>query len=107
MFAGREVLRLDGLLGRRDALGDQARLDRHILFHAEPQHQVLDALAAKDAQQVVLQGEVETRGAWVALASGTAAQLIVDAPRLVALGGDDVEAAERDHFLVLAFGQLP
>ena len=38
--------------------------------------------------------EVEAGLARVALAAGTAAQLVVDAPRLVALGADDVEAAE-------------
>ena len=87
-----------------DALGDQLRFDRHVLFHAEPQHQVLHALAAEDAQQVVLQREEETRAAGIALAAGAAAQLVVDAPRFVPLGGDDVQAAQRDHFVVLRVG---
>ena len=95
VFAGVEVLRFDGLLRGRDALGDQPRFDGHVLFHAEPQHQVLHALAAEDAQQVVLQREEEARAAGVALAAGAAAQLVVDAARLVPLGADDVQAAQR------------
>ena len=39
--------------------------------------------------------EVEPGLARVALTAGTTAQLVVDAARLVALGADDVEAAER------------
>ena len=74
MFAGGEVLRFDGLLGGRDALGDEPGLDGHVLFHAQAEHEVLHALAAEDAQQVVLQREEEARGAGVALAAGAAAQ---------------------------------
>ena len=40
------------------------------------------------------QRQVEPGLARVALTAGTTAQLVVDAPRLVALGADDVEAAE-------------
>ena len=54
MFAGPEVLGLDGLLSSFDALGDQLRLDRHVFFHAELQHQVLDLLAPEDPQEIIL-----------------------------------------------------
>ena len=47
----------------------------------------------KQAHQVVLQREVELGFARVALPAGTAAQLVVDAAGLVALGADDAEAA--------------
>ena len=40
----------------------------------------------------------------VALPAGAAAELVVDAARLVALGADDVEPAEADHLLVLLRG---
>ena len=56
-------------------------------------HQVRDALAAKQAQQIVFQREVEARLARVALTAGTAAQLVVDTAGIVALGADDEEAA--------------
>ncbi len=80
------------------------RLDRHVLFHAQAQHQILHALAAEDAQQVVLQREEETRTAGIALAAGASAKLVVDAAGFVAFGGHDVQAAERDHFVVLRVG---
>src|SRR5436853_198217 len=38
--------------------------------------------------------------AGVALAAGTTAQLVVDAPALVPLAADDKEPARPDHFLV-------
>ena len=57
-------------------------------------HEALHALAAEDAHQVVLEGEEEARLARVALTAGAAAQLVVDAPRFVALGADDVQAAD-------------
>ena len=73
------------------------------LFHAETLHQAGDAVRPEDAHQVVFEREVEARRAGVALAPGAAAQLVVDAARLVALGADDVQAAERHHLLVLGF----
>ncbi len=54
------------------------------------------AVAAEQAHEVVFERQVELRGARVALTAGTAAQLVVDAARLVALGADDGEAAGRD-----------
>ena len=51
------------------------------------------ALGAEDAHQIVLQRQEEFRGAGIALAAGTAAQLVVDAPAFMALGADDIEAA--------------
>ena len=79
-------------------------LDRHVLFHAQPQHQVLHALAAENAQQVVLQREEKARAAGVALAAGAPAELVVDAAGLVALGGHDVQPAQSHHFIVLGVG---
>ena len=52
---------------------------------------------AEDAHEVVFQGQVEAGGAGVALAAGAAAQLVVDAAGLVALGAQDVEAAQFHH----------
>jgi hypothetical protein len=56
------------------------------------QHAV-HAVGAEDAHQVVLQRQEELRAARVALAAGAAAQLVVDAPALVALGAEHEEAA--------------
>ena len=106
MLADGEVLRLDLLLRALDGPGDHAVLDRHAFFHAEPLHQAGDAVRAEDAHQVVFEREIEARRAGVALASGAAAQLVVDAPRLVALGADDVQAAGGDHLVVLGVALL-
>src|SRR6266568_3955510 len=59
------------------------------------------ASAREDAQQVVLKGKIEARGARVALAAGAPAQLVVDASRFVAFRPQDVQAAEPHHLLVL------
>ena len=53
---------------------------------------------AEDAHQIVFEREIEARGAGIALAAGAAAELVVDAARLVALRADDVQTAEADHF---------
>ena len=106
VFAGGEVLRFHRFLGRFDALGDEARLDRHVLLHAEAQHQFLHTLAAEDAHQVVLEGEIKARASRVALAAGAPAKLIVDAAGFVPLRAEDMQAAERQHFLALPVGLL-
>src|SRR5512134_2029518 len=100
LLADVEVVRLDLPLRALDRAGDQGVLDRLALGHLEPFHDRLDALAGEDPQQLVVEPEVEARGAGIALPAGAAAQLVVDAPRLVALGADDVQAAGVDHLLV-------
>ena len=62
-------------------------------------------LRAENAHQIVLQAQEEFRRAGIALASRTAAQLIVDAPALVALGAENEEAARVDDAL-LVFGDF-
>ena len=59
-----------------------------------------DAVAGEDAQQRIVERQVEARRARVALAARAAAQLVVDAARLVALGADDVQAARGDDLVV-------
>jgi hypothetical protein len=93
MLADVEVVRLDLLLGIGDGARDQAMLDRLALFHPEAGHQALDALGAEDAQQVILERQVEPRRAGIALAAGATAQLVVDAPALVPLRAEDEETA--------------
>ena len=61
VLADVEVVRLDLLLRVADGARDEAVLDRHALLHAEPLHQALHAVGAEDAQQVVLEREVEAR----------------------------------------------
>ena len=106
VFARLKVLRLDGLLRVLDAAGNQPRLDRHSFGHPEAVHQSLDALAAEDAQQVVLQRKEEARRPRVTLAPGAPAELIIDAPGLVPLSSQNVQATLRDHFVVLGAALL-
>ena len=68
---------------------------------AEAVEDLVDPVAGEQAHEVVLGGEEEARLAGVALAAGAAAQLVVDAARLVALGADDVQAAGREHLLAV------
>ena len=92
-LADLEVLLLHLLLRALHRAGDQAVLDGDVLVDAQPVHQPVDAVAAEDAQQVVLEGDDELADARVALAPGTAAELVVDAPRLVPLGAQDEQPA--------------
>ena len=75
-----EIPRLDLLLGVLDGAGDDRMLDRLVFFHAELIHDFSDALGGEQPQQVVLQRQIEPRRAGIALTTGTAAKLIVDAP---------------------------
>ena len=88
---------LDALLGALDALREHLVLDRLVLARAELVEDRVDAVAGEQAHELVLGREEEARLAGVALAAGAAAQLVVDAARLVALGAEHVEAAELGH----------
>ena len=100
LLADVEVPRFDFSLRGLDRARDHRVLDRLALGHLQHHHDAVDALAGEDAQQRVLERHVEARAARVALAAGAAAQLVVDAPRLVALGADDVQAAGLHHLVV-------
>ena len=70
-------------------------------LHAGARQQPLDALGiAEDPHEIVVEREIETARARIALTAGSAAQLVVDAPRLVALGADDVQAAHLEDLRV-------
>ena len=100
LLADVEVARLDLALRAFDRARHHRVLDRLALGHLQHHHDAVDALAGEDAQQRVLERHVEARAARVALAAGAAAQLVVDAARLVALGADDVQAARLHHLVV-------
>src|SRR5439155_14190139 len=70
------------------------RLHRLIVGHLEPLHDVVDAVAGEEPDELVLAGEVEARLAGVALTARAAAELVVDPPRLVALRAEHIEPAE-------------
>ncbi len=101
MLADVEVVRFDLLLRVFDRARYPAMLDGLVVLHPDSAHQALEPVGAEDAQQVVFERQVEARRAGVALASRPAAQLVVDAARLVALGAEDVQAAGLEHLLAL------
>src|SRR5216683_1343620 len=86
MLADIEVVRFDLLLGILDRPRNPSMLDRNAVLHADTVHQALETVSAEDSEQIVLEREIKTRRAGVALAARTPAQLVIDSPRLVALG---------------------
>ena len=101
VLAGLEVLRLDLALRVGDRAGDPLVLDRDVVGDLEDLEHPVDPVGLEEPHQLVLQGEVEPRLTRVALTAGPATQLVVDAPGLVPLGADDVEAAEVADLVVL------
>ena len=102
-----KLWRLDLALRLLDLAREHAALDDLAFLHAGHLQQALGAhRVAEDAHQVVFHRQIEAARARVALAAGTAAQLVVDAAGLVTLRADDVQAAGGDHLVVprLPFG---
>ena len=95
-----EVAGFDLLLRLLDGLVDPGMDDGLVFLQAELLEHAVHALGAEDAHQVVLQGQEELGAPGIALAAGTAAQLVVDAPALVALGADHVEPAGVERLLL-------
>ncbi len=93
-------MRLDLALRLLDLPADHLVLDRVVFLHAEHAHQSRNAFAHEDADQIVFQRQIETARTRIALAAGTATQLVVDAARFVPFGADDAQAAERDDLVV-------
>ena len=106
VLARLEVLGFDGHLRVLDAPRNQLGLDGNSLGHAQAIHQRLDALAAEHAQQIVFERKEKAGRAGIALASGAAAELIINAPRFVAFRAENVQTAESDHFIVLGAALL-
>src|SRR4051794_17843108 len=97
VLAHDEVLLLDLLLRVLDLVREDLRLHGLVVRHLEALHDVVDPVTGEQPDELVLAGEVEARLARVALAARSAAKLVVDAPGLVALGAEHVEATELAH----------
>lgn len=95
VFAALEVGALDALLSVFNRAGQDARLDGRVVVHPERVDHPHQPVGAEQAQQVVLQREEEAAFARVALPSGAAAELVVDAAAFVPLGAEDVQTARR------------
>jgi len=79
-------------------------LDRLALGHLQPVHDRRHALGSEDPQQRIFEREKEPARTRITLTSRAAAQLIVDASGLVALGTNDMQAP---GFNYLGVQQLP
>ena len=79
-------------------------LDRLVFGDAEAAHQPFERIRRKDAHERVLERDEKLRLARVALAAGAAAQLVVDAARLVALGAEQRKVRRRSLLLRTASG---
>src|SRR3954453_20965170 len=105
-----EVPLRDLALGLLDLLREHARLDGLLVAllvgRAQAVEDLVDPVAGEEADELVLGGEEEARLARVTLAAGAAAELVVDPPRLVALGADDEEPAGLDDLLALGLDAL-
>ncbi len=99
-------MRFDLALRLLDLAADHAVFNDVVFLHAHQTHRLLHPVRGEDAHQVVFQRQVEARRTRVTLAARTAAQLVVDTARFVALGADDVQAAGGLDLLVatLPFG---
>ena len=100
------IARLDLLLRCLDRLRQPFRTDRLAIGEVAVHHPREQRVGAEDAQQVVLEAQVELRQPGIALAPRAAAQLVVDAPALVAFGADHAQPAGLEHFVLLGFGDL-
>src|SRR5258708_26246657 len=96
VLAGIEVHALDLLLGPRNRPRHPGMLDG---LHLEAVHQPSDAARGRteDLHKVIFQRDEKAARAWVTLPAGSTAQLVVDAPALVALGADDVQPPYVGH----------
>ena len=93
MLAHVEVARLDLLLRLGNAARNHRAVDDFAGLQPHAFHHRANPIAREDAHQVVIEAQEELGLTRVALTTTTAAQLIVDATRFVALGAEHVEAA--------------
>ena len=102
-----EVEALDARLRALDRARHELRLDGHVLVQPQALHEPGHPFVGEALHEVVIEREVEPRRARVALSAGAATQLVVDAPRVVALRADDVQPTDRHDVLVLGLGLRP
>src|SRR5690606_753125 len=95
------VARLDLRLRALDRSRHHARLDRDVVREVRARQDRLGRPRLEEPHEVIGERQVEAALAGVALSTGSTAQLVVDTPRLVPLGAEDVQAAGRDDLFAL------
>ena len=101
MLANVEVVALHLRLGGLDRLGDHVAFDRHVLIHAQLAKHAAQPIGGEATHDVVFQRDEEAGAALITLSAGTTAELVIDTPRFMPLGADDVQASRHQHFVVL------
>ena len=94
ILADEEVSLLDLPLRANDRLGEHRVLDGVALLHAQLAEHLEGGRSGEHLHEVVLEAQEDAARPHVALAAASAPELVVDPPRLVPLGGDDVQTAE-------------
>src|SRR5699024_5440519 len=89
-----------------DRLREHPPGDRGVVVDLRGGHDTVDEAGVEEAHEIVLEGEVEARLPRVTLTAGATAQLVVDAPRLVALRAEDVEPTGLGDLVVLGLDGL-
>ena len=96
-----EVVGFDLALCALDLAREHLALDDLAFLHTGGLQPALGAVRiAEDPHQVVFERQIEPARARIALPAGAAAELVVDAPRLVPLGAHDVQPARGHDLLV-------
>ena len=101
VFADVEVSGFDFLLGLFKRLVDPGMDNGFAFLETKLLQHGIHALGTEDSHQVVFKGEIEPGASGIALAAGTAAELIVDAAAFMAFCADDEEAPGGDDLLLV------
>ena len=105
-LAGLEVPGLHAGLRTLNGPGEHFVFNGQVFVQVQLIHNAGDAVAAEQADQIVLQAQVKPGLAGVALPSGAAPQLVVDAAGVVPLGTDDEESSGGADLFRLALDLL-
>src|SRR3990167_3689583 len=81
----------------------QIMLKRLVFRQVKTCHQGRDPVAAKKPHNLILKRNKKARGTRITLPSRAAAELVVDAPRFMALGTNHIQSSQCDHFIMRGF----
>src|SRR3990170_2974937 len=96
ILADVKVPRFDLLLGLFKGLVDPGMDNGLAFLEAQLLQHGINALRPENAHEIIFEGKIEPGTPGIALTTGTAAQLVVDAAAFMALGADDKETAGAD-----------
>ena len=102
MLAGVKIKSFNFRLSGFQRLGNHAIFNRLIFGDFQKTHHLFYGVHGENPHQIIFQRNKKLRLARVALPTGAAAQLIINAPRFVPLGAQNRQAADfadRAHFI--------